>query len=165
MDKDCLDTILDFLTLIGLPVTRKPISGPTFLPGLKMENGGLVVDVEQLLYPGDLLHEAGHLATMAPDVRSEMNDVLPKNDLHQGGEIMAQAWSYAACLYLKIAPEIVFHPNGYNGGGDHIIENFAKGYEVGVPLLQYAGMAYEKKNAGALNKPAFPHMVNWLRQQ
>jgi hypothetical protein len=116
MDKDSLDTILDFLTLIGLPVTRKPISGPTFLPGLKMENGGLVVDVGQLLYPGDLLHEAGHLATMAPDVRSAMNDVLPKNDLHQGGEIMAQAWSYAACVYLKMAPEISISPQWLQRG-------------------------------------------------
>lgn len=165
MDKDCLDIILNFLTVIGLPVTCKPIIGPTFLPGLKMENGGLVVDVEQLLYPGDLLHEAGHLATMAPDVRSEMNDVLPKNDLHQGGEIMAQAWSYAACIYLNLDPKIVFHPNGYNGYGDNVIKNFSEGGEAGVPMLQYTGMAYEKRKAVALNKPAFPHMVNWLRQQ
>ncbi|ASU32197.1 hypothetical protein [Mucilaginibacter xinganensis] len=165
MDPDYLDIILNFLKEIGLSVIVKPIEGPTFLPGLKIEKGSLVVDVKKLLYPGDILHEAGHLATMTPDVRNEMDDTLPQNDLHQGGEIMAQAWSYAACVHLKIDPTIVFHENGYKGGGAHIIKNFTDGYDVGLPLLQYAGMAYEKKKAVELNTPGFPHMVKWLREQ
>ena len=56
--------IAEFLRSIGLPVRAGAIPDATFLPGIHMERGGLVADEARLCYPGDLLHEAGHLAVM-----------------------------------------------------------------------------------------------------
>jgi len=54
--------ICTFLVSIGLPVRTGAVPGPSFLPGIAIEHGVLVFDEDRLLYPGDLLHEAGHLA-------------------------------------------------------------------------------------------------------
>ncbi len=155
--------ILNFLADVGITVIKRPIDKPSFLPGLQMENGKLIVDTEKLLYPGDILHEAGHLATMPPEVRETMSDNLPNDDLNRGGEMMALAWSYAAAIYLKIDPQIVFHANGYKGGGDEIIENFSKKNYIGVPLLQWAGMTYDEQKAQEFNALPYPNMIRWLR--
>ncbi len=164
MNNPVSNIIIDFLTSIGIVVITRPIDGPVFLPGLRMENGTLVVDPEKLLYPGDILHEAGHLATMPPEIRATMSDNLENNDLNQGGEMMAIAWSYAACLFLNLDPHIVFHAGGYKGDGAHIAMNFNEGHYIGLPLLQWAGMAYDKKNAAAFNALPYPAMIRWLRE-
>jgi hypothetical protein len=158
-----IDIIIDFLTAIGLTVVLKPINGTQFLPGLRLESGKLVIDTEKLLYRGDILHEAGHLATMPPEIRETMDNTLPTNDLHMGGEMMAIAWSYAVCVHLGLGPDVVFHTAGYKGGGGYIIENSTAGRYIGVPLLQWAGMAYEEKNAAQFNVKPYPHMMKWLR--
>jgi hypothetical protein len=159
-----LSVILDFLAVAGIPVLLQPINGDTFLPGIQLQNGKLVVDEEKLLYPGDILHEAGHLATMPPAIRETMNDNLENNDMNQGGELMAIAWSYAACVHLGIDPGVVFHPNGYKGGSESLIETFSTGGEMGIPMLQWSGMTYDAKRAKEFNAKPFPHMISWLRQ-
>jgi hypothetical protein len=129
-----------------------------------LEDGNLIIDEAKLLYPGDVLHEAGHLATMPPDVRKTMNDNLADDDLNRGGEIMTLAWSYAACLHLKFGPELVFHPYGYKGESKSLIQNFAEGKFLGLPLLQWAGMTYDEKKALEFNTPPYPHMICWVRK-
>lgn len=59
-------TIVAFLEEIGIPVRRVAIEENTFLPGVMISQGTLLVDEEKLLYPGDLLHEGGHIAVMSP---------------------------------------------------------------------------------------------------
>ena len=61
--------IVDFITQIGLDVRTEAIQEETVLPGIAVHHGILVVDYERWLYPGDLLHEAGHLAVMEPERR------------------------------------------------------------------------------------------------
>jgi hypothetical protein len=158
------ETIIDFVESVGIKVLKMPITDDTFLPGLQLKDGALIIDSEKLLYPGDILHEAGHLATMPPDIRKTMNDNLPATPENQGGEMMALAWSYAAAKYLDIDPHVVFHAEGYKGGSENLIENFSEGRYIGVPLLQWAGMAYDDKKAKEYSKPAYPHMINWLRE-
>lgn len=158
---ESISKILNFLREIGLTYHLEVIEGNTFLPGLKLRNGSLIVDLDRLLYPGDILHEAGHLACMPPDIRATMSDNLENNNIHQGGEMMAIVWSYAAALHIEIAPEIVFHPHGYKGGADSILENFKQGKYFGVPLLQWCGMSYENKRAEELQVPPFPAMISW----
>ncbi|AMP97900.1 hypothetical protein AY601_0963 [Pedobacter cryoconitis] len=161
-DQYCpLDQILSFLQEIGLAYQLETIEEDTFLPGLKMRNGALVIDTNRLLYPGDVLHEAGHLACMPPGTRQNMNDKLEDCDMHRGGEMMAIAWSYAACIFLKIDPEIVFHPDGYKGAGQNLIQNFDAGNIIGLPLLQWYGMSYDKSTAAASGHQPFPHMISW----
>lgn len=40
---------------IGLEVSQFQIRSPTFLPGIQIESGKLLVDEDKLVYPGDLL--------------------------------------------------------------------------------------------------------------
>ena len=154
--------ITTFLTEIGLEVQMEEITGETFLPGMKIRNGSLIIDAAKLKYPGDILHEAGHLACMPPQIRINMSDELENNDLHKGGEMMAIAWSYAACLHLNIDPAIVFHEAGYKGGSQNLIKNFSEGHFIGVPLMEWQGMTYMPQTAQKLNQQAFPVMQQWI---
>ncbi len=157
------EKITGFLETVGIGYTIRPIAGETFLPGLQLENGKIIIDTDRLLYPGDILHEAGHLATMPPDVRETISDPLPDIDLHRGGEMMAMAWSYAACQYLGIDPAIVFHADGYRGSSQILLQNYRDGEQLGLHMLQYLGMAFDKKRATDLNVTPYPHMISWLR--
>ncbi len=128
--------IIDWLRQIGLTVRLAPLEGGSFLPGVTLEPGGLIVDPERLLYPGDLLHEAGHLATMLPAQRASTGSNAGSD---MGDEIAAQTWSYAAAVHLSLAPEIVFHPTGYHNSATRLIEVYRDG-KAGVPLLQWMGL-------------------------
>jgi hypothetical protein len=99
-----------FVRDIGIEVRDANLPEPTFLPGLDIRFGALLVDEERLLYPGDVLHEAGHIAVASPEERSR-ETLKPRG----GDEIAAIAWSYAAARRLEIDPAIVFHEAGYRG--------------------------------------------------
>ena len=157
--------MIRFVEEIGLPVRLVVIDEPTFLPGVTLQNGGLIIDPEKLLYPGDILHEAGHLAVMPPDIRATMNgDLDDTDDLHKGGEMMAISWSYAACLHLGLDPAIVFHKNGYKGDAESILKNFAEGHYFGLPMLQWIGLCNEPKKIPEPGVEYFPKMIKWLRE-
>lgn len=162
MEQPVIDRITDFVLSIGLDVVRRPMQGDTFLPGLLLENGKIIIDPDKLLYPGDILHEAGHLAAYSPDVRATIGDPLPEY-MSAGFEMMAMAWSYAACLHIGIEPSVVFHEHGYRGAGPHLSETYAKGSYIGLPMLQYLGLAYDKKKAEELNTLPYPNMIRWLK--
>jgi hypothetical protein len=142
--------IAGFLNEIGLPVRAGEIPEPTFLPGIHVFGGVLVVDEGRLAYPGDLLHEAGHLA-VTPAAR---RDSIDGNAGDDGGEEMAAiAWSYAAAVHLELSPDVVFHAAGYRGGSSSLIDNFGAGRYVGVPYLKWIGLTGD----------AYPAMTRWLR--
>lgn len=152
--------ITSFLAGIGLDVRPSILTGSTILPGIRIENGAILFDEQQLLYPGDLLHEAGHLAVLTPD---ERRTAAHDTGDDGGFEMAAIAWSWAAALHLGIDPAVVFHAHGYHGGGASIIENFSRGYYFGVPLLQWMEMTVEPKNAAQRGVQPFPHMLRWTR--
>jgi hypothetical protein len=151
--------ILDWLRQIGLTVRLAPLANDTFLPGVTLEPGGLIVDSERLLYPGDLLHEAGHLATMLPAKRAS---TLSNAGSDMGDEIAAQCWSYAAAIHLGLPPEIVFHSTGYKGSAQTLIQIY-RDSNAGVPLLQWMGLTLEQTRAAAVSTAPYPHMIRWLR--
>ena len=64
--------IVRFLVEIGLEVRAETIEEETFLPGILIQDGVILVDEARLTHPGDLLHEAGHLATVTPKKRRRM---------------------------------------------------------------------------------------------
>ena len=151
-----------FLRGIGLEVGAGTIAEPTVLPGVTVEQGRLVIDELRLKYPGDVLHEAGHLAVAPPAQR----DALDRNVGNDGAEeMMAIGWSYAAALHLGIDPAIVFHADGYRGGGDYLVRNFLEGHFIGLPMLQWVGMTFDEKRATENGARAYPHMQSWLREQ
>jgi hypothetical protein len=156
-----VERIASFLNEIGLEVRHGTVGAGTALPGILIDGGVLVVDEATMLYPGDLLHEAGHLAVVPPARRTAF--------LHDAGddpaeEMMAIAWSYAAALHLKIDPTIIFHKGGYRGGGSWIVENFAAGCYFGVPMLDYVGLAVDIARARREGLMPYPHMRRWLRE-
>jgi hypothetical protein len=149
---------LAFVRSIGIEVRAAALPEITFLPGLDIRNGAILVDAERLTYPGDILHEAGHLAVTDPAERN-----APTLSPSGGDEMTSIAWSYAALRHLELDPAIIFHDDGYKGDASSIIENFTAGRYFGVPLLQLYGMALEPKRAAAIGVEPYPHMLRWLR--
>jgi hypothetical protein len=147
-----------FVRGVGIDVRAAALPQKTFLPGLDISHGAILIDEERLAYPGDILHEAGHLAVTDPAGRN-----APTLSPDGGDEMTSIAWSYAALCYLKLDPAIVFHDDGYKGGAASIIENFTAGRYFGVPLLQLYGMAVEPQRAAAIGVEPYPHMLRWLR--
>jgi hypothetical protein len=78
-------------------------------------------------------------------------------------EMMAIAWSYAACIHLQIDPYFVFHEGGYQSGGKEIANNFNEKRYFGLPMLQWIGLTVDEKNAAALGIVPYPNMIKWLR--
>ncbi|HZG08265.1 MAG TPA: hypothetical protein VEZ70_04705 [Allosphingosinicella sp.] len=157
--RDDVGRIVAFLSGIGIPVRAETLAGDSFLPGLAIKNGELVYDPERLAWPGDLLHEAGHLAVTDPAFRPTLCD--PSDD--PGEEMAAIAWSWAAAMEIGLAPSILFHPGGYRGGGPALIENFSNGRDVGVPWLVAWDMTEERHRARRDGTIPYPHMRRWLR--
>ncbi len=146
--------ISHFLNTIGIETRFNPVPKDTFLPGIAIQDGRLHIDLDQLKYPGDLLHEAGHIAVSPADERHSMGNDATQNDSQaMGQEIATIIWSYAALKEIGLPEELVFHPDGYKGASDWHIENFTSGNYIGLPLLKWMGMT----------DSAFPKMLQWLR--
>lgn len=147
-----------FVRGLGIEVRAATLAGNGFLPGLEIHGGGILVDEARLSYPGDILHEAGHLAVADPVERNG-----PTLAPTPGDEMTAIAWSWAAVRHLDLDPAVVFHANGYKGASASIIKNFSAGLYFGVPLLQLYGMSLEPRMAAKKGVAPFPNMLRWLR--
>jgi hypothetical protein len=152
------ERLADFIRGVGIGLRAAELPDPTFLPGIDVRHGVILVDEARLAHPGDLLHEAGHLAVTEAAERKAAK--LSPSD---GDEMAAIAWSWAALKHLDLDPAIVFHPHGYRGASQAYIENFSLGRTFGQPLLQYYGMTFDVKKAAENGATAFPHMLRWLR--
>ena len=153
------ETIANFLERIGIRVVLERLGEATFLPAIAIRDGALVVDPERLEWPGDMLHEAGHIAVTDPALRPTLCQV-PDDP---GEEMAAIAWSYAASVELGLDPAIVFHEGGYRGGARNLIENFTNGRDVGVPLLHAWDMSGPRPHRLGTGTEPYPHMLRWLR--
>ncbi|MDF7774908.1 hypothetical protein P1X14_06605 [Sphingomonas sp. AOB5] len=151
--------IVAFIESVGIPVIVEPVGDDVLLPGATVRHGALIFDPATLPWPGDLLHEAGHIAVTDPVLR----DTLEEVSQDQAEEMAAIAWSYAAAIEIGIDPAIVFHEGGYKGGGANFLSSFDGNGGIGVPMLQYYGMTAEARQAAALDRAPFPAMARWLR--
>jgi len=150
--------LVDFVRSTGIEVRAAALADGCFLPGLDIGRGMIRYDAARWLYAGDLLHEAGHLAVTAPEERG-----APKLDPTPGDEMASIAWSYAAARHLGIDPAVVFHPHGYKGGAQALLDAFSGGGFVGMPLLHAYGMTVDPRWATPSGPPPYPHMLRWLR--
>jgi DNA-binding XRE family transcriptional regulator len=159
-----LTTCVDFLHEIGIRTHYGKIETGDVLPGLCIQGGEIIIDKEQLTYPGDILHEAGHIAVVPANERATLDaSTIELREQKDAEEMMAIAWSYAACIHLQIDPLFVFHDHGYQTGGSYIAENFNQKRYFGVPMLQWVGLTWDEKNAPLHQVQPYPYMVNWLR--
>lgn len=151
--------IRQFLAEIGIPTQEAALGDDTFLPGILIENGSLLIDPTQLRYPGDLLHEAGHLAVTPAAERTQLaGNVMagkPEQQGTDGEEIVAMLWSYAAAQAIGVPPEVVFHPDGYRNASNWMLDNFQQKIYPGLPLLVWMGLT---------TTDGFPAMTRWLRE-
>lgn len=158
VDSALTDRLIQFVRDVGLTVREARVPANSFLPGLRIEAGQLVVDRSRLLYPGDILHEAGHLAVVPPDVRAvlgpDISDYRTKDEA-LGDEIVAQLWSYAAIVALELPASVVFHADGYRGSSEWFQDNYQRGQYPGLHLLVWMGMTTPE---------TFPQMTRWLRE-
>jgi hypothetical protein len=152
---ETLATIVDFIRGVGIAVETAELPEDGFLPAIAVRDGRLVYDPDRLQYPGDLLHEAGHIAVTDPALRPTVSEF----DSNGGDEMAAIGWSYAAALAAGVDPRLIFHDFGYRGEGQAILENFAEGRFLGVPMLQYYGLARRAADQG----DQYPAMIRWLR--
>lgn len=157
-------SILGFLEEIGIDVRSGNVSDDSFLPGIQVEAGRLILDLSRLKYPGDLLHEAGHLAVAPSEIRRTMSgEVTTPGDEPSSIELMAMLWSYAACLHLGLSLLVVFHEDGYHGRSKSLLKNFELGVYLGVQGLEQAGMTLSAAEAKRTRRESFPAMLKWLR--
>lgn len=147
-----------FLKEIGLAIECGAITSGDFLPGIQMIPNGLRIDSDALLYPGDLLHEAGHLAVRTPPQRASE----PSAATDAAEEMGALAWSYAAAVHIGIDPQIVFHEHGYRGQASQLLHDYAHGKAVGLPYLCWIGMTTQPR---AGQPSIYPRMLRWLREE
>jgi hypothetical protein len=185
------DRIVAFIQDLGIPIRDGDVPADAFLPGVRIEGGGLVIDRAALFTPGDLLHEAGHLAVVparyrhrigadvdagVAEVRAQAKasgDADPVLDGLEGlgGELQAIAWSYAACCHLELPLEIVFRPGAYGtdkNGGAHpmmIAQQIELGFFPGLHRLIQAGMTAQPQSLLHPDAPpgGFPAMRLWLQ--
>ncbi len=148
-----LRKITAFLESIGVPVRHAQITEQTFVPGITLDRGTIVIDESKLLYPGDLLHEAGHLAVLRPGERVDLQGTAGDSGAF---EMAAIGWSWAAAQHLGLDPAIVFHDAGYKGESQALLDNFAAGRFLGVPMLEWLGLT---------TAATYPAMTSWLRDE
>ena len=156
--------IAEFLVSVGIEVVPARGLGECFLPGVRVEAGRLLVEESELKFPGDLLHEAGHLAVAPADVRPTLGGevVIPGADM-DSFEVMATAWAYAAVRRLGLAPEVLFHEGGYAGKSAGLIFTYGAGVYPGAAALQQLGMTAGVAAAREAGVEPYPHMLRWLR--
>ena len=185
------DRIVAFIGDLGLAIRDGDVPADAFLPGVRIADGGLVVDRTAMFIPGDLLHEAGHLAVIPGRYRQRIGDDVdagvaqiraeaagagdrdPVLDGLEGlgGELQAIAWSYAACRHLGLPLEIVFKPGAYgtdkNGGADPmmIAQQIEMGFFPGLHRLIQAGMTAPPQSILYPDGPpgGFPAMLRWVQ--
>ncbi|MGL4597671.1 MAG: hypothetical protein ACRCYO_09090 [Bacteroidia bacterium] len=158
--EDACVSIIYFLQEIGLEVKELELPAETFVPGIQIQHGTICFDRSRLLFPGDLLHEAGHLAVKKSSERHLFHvDSAPD----MGDEIGTMCWSFAAAKKIGLPIDYVFHPFGYKGASGMFIENFSAGIFIGLPLIEWMGLAYSPEKAQQQQKEAFPVMQRWLR--
>ncbi|MFX0557694.1 hypothetical protein ACOCEA_12915 [Maribacter sp. CXY002] len=125
------------------------------MPGLQIKGSTILLDRTKLKYPGDLLHEAGHIAVTEETIRpllgsKEIDNSWPTD----GEELAAILWSYAASCHLNLDLEVVFHPDGYKNEASWLIEQFNNKNYLALPLLEWMSLC---------KKEEFPIMRKWLR--
>ena len=64
------ERLVAFVRDIGIEVQAAALPEKTVLPGLDIRHGAILVDEARMRHPGDILHEAGHLAVIDPAERN-----------------------------------------------------------------------------------------------
>ncbi|ACJ30130.1 hypothetical protein swp_3431 [Shewanella piezotolerans WP3] len=153
-----LQKILTFLAEIDIEAREAHIEQKTFLPGILIDKGKLIFDKDKMKNPGDLLHEAGHIAVTEFAARGTLSGDVYTAGHSPADEMAAIAWSWAALQFIGLPSQILFHQDGYKGASENYIETFSQGQGFGYPMLVYYGLCLAPET-----KEGYPSMCSWLR--
>lgn len=162
---------------------------PTFLPHVRIVEGGLHIKLKDV-FPGDILHEAGHLAILAPEFRHLANDDLDEVNILMGdyldkhgeklghspedpvcrtilqsGDTEATAWQYAAAQYIGLPDNLLFPKGSYEGDPESVLLALKSVSFLGIHGLAAAGWTLVRDSARSPNfgsKPVYPSLNFWL---
>lgn len=171
-----LVTAFAFCEKIGLQLAWEP-GANGFLKGIRIDKGRILVD------PGAaasaLLHEAGHLAILPPDLRhkatgdleallSDMATILAdepidspyQRALLQCSDTEATAWAWAAGIAAGLSHTEIIQDQEYDGGGADIRVSLACRAYVGIHGLKHADFCVLPRQQ---NTNGYPHMLKWLQ--
>lgn len=175
---DLITKIANFLNALTprIRVRREIRPQVTFLPGIRLSGRTLFITPDNPRFkPGDLLHEAGHIAVMPSMFRHRMQIDIEKSTgpaierymehhagyddpvvraIIQAGEQEAIAWSYAAAAAARINPTHVFHEGAYGGDEIGLLHALDARAHPGIHGLQAGGMTTTK---------LFPKMLRWMQ--
>ncbi|MXP30501.1 hypothetical protein GRI94_15645 [Erythrobacter jejuensis] len=152
-----VNRMVDFIEGLGIEVFVDTVPDAEEM-GMTIRKGAIIIDPAAPVYPGDLLHEAGHLAVADPQQRATMEQMSDD----PGEEMAAIAWSAAATVPCEITLEVLFHDMGYKGHAASLRMNFSQGNFLGVPMLAMWDMTAELHRPTP-DMPAYPRMTRWLR--
>jgi hypothetical protein len=171
--------------VVGLRVDEVSVPADTVLPHVRIHEGGLLVDVARC-YPGDVLHEAGHIAIMPGAFRP-----LANGDLKAVGKAMRKhledhpeglathpedpvcraliqvsdpevtAWQYAAAVAVGLPMQWLFPPGTYGDEGPDILRSLQHSAYVGINGLQAAHWTVIRANPHR-KLPVYPQLAHWL---
>lgn len=173
-----LSQTIEFLNSVGI-VVRLLEGASGFCSHCEIVSGTINVDPQ--CRASELLHEAGHLATVPGQYRhlltgdvaagqaaicQEMNnvDVQPDSPLYravvQMGDAEATAWAYACGKKIGLPEHLIIHDDEYDGQG--LIERMRLGTNnhLGINGLSFAGFCRTKpRHTGPL--PVYPDLSYW----
>lgn len=155
---EAIGRMRSFLDRIGIVCREGAIEGETFLPGLLIDQGSLTIDLSKLSYPGDILHEAGHIALTDPAKRPFLNqEMLNAQSGKESEEIGVLLWTFLASREIGFPDDFVFHAGGYKGQSTWLMEQYQAGHYIGLPLLVWMGITTPSPAGG------LPVVKSWLR--
>lgn len=179
--------VVEFVRGLGIAVAvcTDEAAAESFLPNVEILDGGLVV--RPGVFPGDILHEAGHLATMPAQFRplatgqlreafAAMSRYLEANPMGlatypedpvargvmQCSDPEATAWQFAAGQHLGMPDEWLFPLGSYAGDAVAVLLSLKAGGHMGINGLQAAGWTLNRANPFRPNIPVFPQLAFWL---
>ncbi len=178
------DRVVAFLNTIGIETTLSP-SLTGFLKHVEIRNGTLRYD--PACNAADLLHEAGHIATVPSRWRSTLSGNIGRALRKMCDEAIAEgwhpddpryraviqcsdpeatAWAWAAGMHIGIEPEDIIvpgDPEAYGDEGEAVSLMLQMRSYLGIHGLQHAGFC----RAGVFGNPElprYPKLAFWLQK-
>lgn len=169
-----------FLNEIGIPARQvDQVSG--FLPNVHISKGEL--EYTASCDVSDLLHEAGHLATVPAQFRSFLDGDVSKGQNRMLKELQsletgpdsplyraviqcsdpeATAWGWAAGEHLGIPKELRILDHHFDGDGATQRMALGMGHHYGISGLSHAGFCVTRPAlVKHMRRPAYPKLLYW----
>lgn len=173
---------MEFLNRIGIPTAEVPeCSG--FLPNIQIRDG--TIEMAPGVLVSDLLHEAGHLATIpgilrpliSGDIYKSLRAAISKIDpavtigdnafcraIINCGDAEATAWAWAAGSKIGLPPTQIICDADYGGTGSEIRRCLEANAYLGINGLAHAGFCSPRMQIRPHSPPVYPALAFWTQE-